>query len=185
MKRYYKYDLRHVAQTLLLAMITMLLSVVISQSQDIENLKDAKALEIKGSLSASAIFFDVNGRKSSRQPFSWLLRGDPIFYIYGIALPVSIVVSEQERDFRQPFNRFGISPTYKWVKLYAGYQNLNFSTYSLAGHAITGAGVELTPGKFRFAYMHGRLLRAVNSSLVEDQDYRVQPAFKRTGDALK
>lgn len=185
MKRYYISDLTHVAESLLLAIIMMLQSVVISQGQDIESLKDAKPLEIKGSVSASAIFFNVNGRESSRQPFSWLLRGDPIFYIYGIAVPVNIVVSEQERDFRQPFNRFGISPSYKWIKLYAGYQNLSFSTYSLAGHAITGAGVELTPGKLRFSYMHGRLLRAVNSPLVEDQDYRVQPAFKRTGDALK
>ncbi len=34
--------------------------------------------------------------------------------------------------------------------------------------------------------MHGRLLRAVNSPfLVEDQDYRVQPSFRRTGDAIK
>ncbi len=139
MKQTSRTDVRYVGPLFLAVIIAWLvLGVVMAQGQDIENLKDAKPLEIKGSLSATAIYFDVNGRKSSRQPFSWLLQGSPVFYIYGIALPVNIVVSEQERDFRQPFNRFGISPTYKWVKLHAGYQNLNFSTYSLAGHAITG-----------------------------------------------
>lgn len=176
----------HMGKPLLLIIIAALLGPVIARGQDIENLKDAKPFEIKGSLSATAIYFDANGRKSSRQPFTWLLQGNPILYLYGIAFPVNIVVSEQERDFRQPFNRFGISPTYKWIRLHAGYQNLSFSTYSLAGHAMTGAGVELTPGRFRFAYMHGRLLRAVNSPrFVEDQDYRVQPSFTRVGDALK
>ena len=179
---------KHRAKAILVLSVSTILifDATKAPGQNIEELKNAKILEIKGSLSASAIFFDVDGRKSSRQPFTWLLRGTPIFYVYGIAIPVNIVVSEQERDFRQPFNRFGISPTYKWVKLYAGYQNLTYSSYSLAGHAITGAGIEMTPGKWRFSYMHGQLLRAVNSPLhVEDQDFRVQPSFRRMGDALK
>lgn len=155
-------------------------------SQNLENIGKAKPFEIKGNLSARAIFFNVEGRETYREPFTWLLQGSPTLFVYGIAIPVNIMVSEQERDFRQPFNRFGLSPEYKWAKLHLGYQNLQFSNYSLAGHSMVGAGVELNPGKIRFAYMRGQLLRAVQPSpFIEDQDFRVLPTFKRTGDVMK
>ncbi len=166
----------------------LLLCVCIApaRSQDLESIRDAKPLEIKGSLSASAIYFNMNGRDSYRKPFTWLLRGTPTLYIYGIAVPVTIVVSEQERDFRQPFNRFGISPEYKWIRLRLGYQNMQYSDYTLAGHSIVGAGVELNPGKLRFGYMYGQLLRSVQASpIIDDQDFRVIPAFKRIGNIVK
>ena len=171
---------------LLITLVVCFLNITPVCSQNLENLGKAKPFEIKGHLSATAIFFDVSGRETYREPFTWLLQGSPTLYVYGIAIPVTIVVSEQERDFRQPFNRFGISPEYKWAKLHLGYQNLHFSKYSLAGHSIVGAGVELNPGKLRFAYMRGQLLRAVQPSpFVEDQDFRVLPSFKRTGEILK
>ena len=155
-------------------------------AQNLEDLKDAPAVKLSGSLGFSSIFFHVEGREANRQPFTWLLRGDPTLYLYGIEIPITIMVSEQERDFRQPFNRFGVSPYYKWAKVHLGYQNLSYSKYSLAGHSMVGAGVELTPGKFRFGFMHGQLLRAVQpTQLVEDTDYRALPSFKRTGSVLK
>ncbi|MEO1050817.1 MAG: hypothetical protein AAFX87_09325 [Bacteroidota bacterium] len=170
----------------LLSMLVCYLSAAYVHGQNLESISTAKPFEIKGNLSARAIFFDVNGRDTYREPFTWLLQGSPTVYLYGIAIPINIVVSEQERDFRQPFNRFGISPEYKWAKLHVGYQNLQFSRYSLAGHAMVGAGVELNPGKLRFAYMRGQLLRAVQATpFIEDQDFRVLTSFKRTGDIVK
>lgn len=166
--------------------ISVLSNHSITFAQDIGNLKNTKPFEMKGSLSATSIFYNIKGREAYREPFSWILRGDPVFYIYGVTIPITIVVSEQERDFRQPFNRFGISPYYKWAKLNLGYQNLQYSKYSMAGHAMVGAGVELNPGKLRFGYMHGSLLRAVQASaFVDDQDFRVVESFKRIGDVVK
>jgi len=79
----------------------------------------------------------------------WYLQGSPVITVYGIVLPFSFRLSEQQRDFRQPFNQFGVSPYYKWAKLHLGYRSHNWSTYALAGHSITGVGLELTPGKFQ------------------------------------
>ncbi len=170
----------------ILSLVVCYLSTGLVNGQNLENITKAKPFEVKGNLTARGIFFEVDGRETYREPFTWLLQGNPTIYLYGIAIPITIVVSEQERDFRQPFNRFGISPEYKWAKLHLGYQNLRFSRYSLAGHSIVGAGVELNPGKLRFAYMRGQLLRAVQATpFIEDQDFRVLPSFKRNGDIVK
>lgn len=130
-------------------------------SQNIETVGKNTPVAIKGSVGASMIFFDVQGRPANRKPFTWALSGSPVLDIYGITFPFSFTISDQERDFRQPFNKIGVSPYYKWAKLHLGYRNLVFSPYTLAGHTLLGAGVELKPGKFRTGFMYGRLLRAV------------------------
>src|SRR5208283_1371011 len=91
--------------------------------------------------------------------------------------------SEQERLLRQPFNQFGISPKYKWITLHVGYQNLNYSQFTLAGHTILGAGVDLTPGIFRFGFIYGRFNRA---SGVDTSSKAFQPyTYANYGYAIK
>jgi hypothetical protein len=149
--------------------------------QDISSLKDAKPFSISGSFGVSSVFYNIQGRKANRQPFSWTLTGSPTVSIYGISFPFSFTVSEQERDFNQPFNQYGVSPTYKWVKLHLGYSNIQFSPYSLGGHSIMGAGAELNPGKFRIGFIYGRLLRPVPYS----DTVSVTPSYKRIGYSAK
>lgn len=166
--------------------LLMLLGITLNlNAQNLEEIKSQKPVTIHGSIGIAPRFYNVTGKTPSREPFSWVLQGNPVVTIYGISLPFSFYITDQQRDFRQPLNRFGISPYYKWVKLYLGYQSLNFSKYSLAGHSITGAGVELTPGNFRFAFMYGRLLKAIPERN-DLQNTRVQiPAFRRKGAAVK
>jgi len=57
-----------------------------------------------------------------------------------------------------------VSPQWKWIKVHLGYRNINFSKYVLGGHTILGAGLELTPGKFRFGIVYGRLQRTTNKA---------------------
>jgi hypothetical protein len=149
--------------------------------QDITSFKDAKPFSISGSFGVSSVFYNIQGRKANREPFSWTLTGAPVISVYGIAFPFSFTVSEQERDFNQPFNQYGVSPSYKWIKLHLGYSNLQFSPYSLGGHSIMGAGAELNPGKFRIGFIYGRLLRPVPYS----DTVSVMPSFKRTGYSAK
>ncbi len=154
--------------------------------QDLNQIADQDAIKFSGSLGISTVFFETQGRNTNRKPFTWLFRGDPVLSIYGVDIPIYIMVSEQERNFRQPFNRVGFSPYYKWAKLHLGYQNLNFSKFSLAGHAMAGAGIEIDPGKWRVGYMRGRLLKAVQpNQLVEDSEFLAIPAYRRSGQALK
>jgi hypothetical protein len=72
-----------------------------------------------------------------------------------------------------PFNRFSIAPSYKWVKVYAGYTSMQFSPYSLAGHELFGGGVELSPDNgFKISALFGRLKKASNGDDGAERAYR-------------
>jgi hypothetical protein len=125
-------------------------------AQDISQLKTQKPLTIRGSLSATANTYSISGRESTRDPFNYLLSGNVDVSVYGLSLPFSFMYSGQNLAYAQPFNRFGVSPQYKWIKAHLGYRSMNYSSYTLAGHSFLGAGVELTPGIFRLSGVYGR-----------------------------
>ena len=113
----------------------------------------------------------------------YMISGSPVFSVYGISIPLYFTYSEQDRSFRQPFNQLGMSPTYKWATVHAGYRNLTFSPYTLAGHTMLGGGVELNPGKLRLGFMMGRLNRATT---IDTTTGAVQPySFSRHGYAAR
>lgn len=153
-------------------------------AQDLENMGNQDPIKVSGTIGAGMTFYNSDGRAANREPFSYVIHGNPTFSIYGIDIPFSFIYSEQQRDFRQPFNQFGLSPKYKWITLHLGYRNLKWSDYSLAGHNFFGAGLELTPGNFRFGAVHGRFLRAIEPSVNAAGSYQT-PSFKRTGSAVK
>lgn len=152
-------------------------------SQDLETIAEQKPLEISGSFTVFGSYYKVNGIDPRRRDFSWYFTGNPILKVYGVEIPFSFTVSEQERSFRQPFNQFCISPSYKWAKVHLGYTNLTWSPFSWAGQTAMGTAVELNPGKFRFGALYGRLNRAVEENLSSPD--AVVPAYKRNGFAVK
>src|SRR5664279_1859181 len=131
------------------------------QSQNLEGLSSQKPVLLSGGLTARTIFYDANGIPNRRQPFSYIFTGSPTISIFNsFTIPISFTYSEQDRSFRQPFNQFGMSPYYKWITIHAGYRNINYSQFTLAGHTILGAGIELRQGIFRFGFITGRFNRA-------------------------
>lgn len=172
-----------------LAIISILaFSSFVGFGQDIGNLKDQKPFTINGTLGGTLMFYDVQGRDANRKPFVWMLNGSPTISLYGIQFPFSFVVSEQQRDFRQPFNKFGVSPYYKWVKLHLGYRSISWSPYTMAGHSIFGAGAELNPGKWQIGLIYGRLLRAVDpgaTGMGINDSYIQTPSFSRKALSMK
>lgn len=147
-------------------------------AQDLDSLGKAPPVTLYGSVGAALIGYSAGGIEERREPFSWMLNGSLNASLYQIDIPISFIFSEQERSFRQPFNQFGISPGYKWIRLHAGYRSMAFSDYTLAGVTYLGGGVELTPGPFRLMGMYGRLQRAID----EDTTQRfVLPAYERWG----
>lgn len=146
-----------------------------------------KAFEIRGSLSANVQMYQANGIASRRQPFTWYLTGTPVVKWLGMTFPFTLVVSEQERRFSQPFNQYGVSPYYKSLKLHLGYRNVRFSDYTLGGANFLGAGVEYTPKNVRLGFVYGQFARAINED-ASGQDVRYQyirPVYQRIGWAAK
>jgi hypothetical protein len=152
-------------------------------AQDIGAIGGQKPVVLRGSAQLRGIFYNASGIPDRRTPFSWLFSGNLTANLYGVSLPMNFSFSEQDRSFSQPFNQFGISPHYKWVTVHLGYRNINFSPYTLAGYTMLGAGVELTPGKFRLGFMYGRLNRATT---IDTTTQSLAPiSFTRKAFALK
>lgn len=142
---------------------------------------NAKPFRISGSLGGNLSYYSVNGIPERQQPYGYSLFGAVNMRIYNFSIPFSVAISKQGTSFSQPFSRFGLSPEYKWIKLHGGYRNLSFSEFTLNGVSFLGGGVELTPGKFRFAAMYGRLREAIQEP---DNPFEI-PQFKRMGYGFK
>jgi hypothetical protein len=152
-------------------------------SQDISTVSNQKPVEFSGSFTLYNSIYHINGIDPRRKDFSWYITGNPTLKIYGIDIPFNFTVSEQERSYRQPFNQFSITPSYKWAKLYLGYTNITWSPFTWAGQTALGAGIELNPNKFRFGFLYGQLNRAVDEDLTSTQTQT--PSFKRMGYATR
>lgn len=157
----------------------VLLASLPSHAQTID--PNAKPFQISGSLGGNFSYYSVHGIPERQQPYGYSLFGAVNIKIYNISVPLSVAISKQGTSFSQPFSRFGLSPEYKWVKVHAGYRNLRFSEFTLNGITFLGGGVELTPGKFRFSAMAGRLHKAIQ----EPENAFEIPQFKRNGYGFK
>jgi hypothetical protein len=160
-------------------------------AQNLDNLKGQKPLRVSSGFALNSSFYTAEGIENRRAPFAWTLTGSPTLTVYGMSIPFSFSVSNQHRSFQQPFNRIGITPQYKWVKLHAGYSSARFSQYTLAGRQFLGGGIELTPGKWRLGYVQGRFQKAVgfdSVAVANPNQYPSAvpvPAFSRYGYAAK
>lgn len=162
----------------LYSFLFFLFGIQLVSAQDLSNLKSQKPFTIGGSVSATSNFYSISGKESTRDPFSYMLSGNVDVSVYGLHLPFSFMYSGKNLSYTQPFNRFGISPEYKWIKLHLGYRSMNFSSYTLAGHSFLGAGVDLNPGKFRFAGVYGRFKQKTIPNTVNPTDTLYAPTRK-------
>lgn len=138
---------------------------------------------INGGLGANAMSYAVWGIPPRNRPGTWVLTANLNIRIGSFNMPFSALFSEQERSFMQPFNQYGVSPGYKWIRVHAGYRSMAFSPYTLNGMVFLGGGMDLTPGKFRFSCMYGRINRAVKEDTLSNE--RFIPTFRRNGLGFK
>jgi len=174
-----KHSVRHLAGSLL----TILLSGTLSlHAQQLDNLKNEKPLTLKGNIGANIITYSASGIESRSDPFGLTLTANASLSVYGFEMPFSFRYYSKKSEYTQPFNQFGLSPTYKWVTLHGGYRSVRFSDFTLAGHTFLGAGVELNPGKFRFGAIYGRFKK---STALFENEIDSTRTFDRKGYAVK
>ena len=126
----------------------LLLCGNVSVAQDVEAVIKAPILTSNGGFSLSQISTYMPGDTTGRaDPYTYYLAGNVSFNLFSVVnVPLSFAYTNNRmsREASLPFNRFSIAPSYKWVKLYAGYSSMAFSPYTLAGQGVYGGGVELT-----------------------------------------
>lgn len=96
-------------------------------------------------------------------------------------IPMTLQLGNFEDRLLQPFNKFGMSPRYKWITAHLGHRQLSFSPFTYNYHLMFGAGLELNPGKFRFAALHGELNRPTQGGIVSLSSTFASPGFRRVG----
>lgn len=156
-----------------------------SFSQDLGTIGKQKPFALTGSFGLGIGTYHANGIPARQRAFSYIFNGAPTLSLYGVAFPFSVVVSDQQRSYTQPFNQYGISPSYKWATFHAGWRSLEFSPFTLAGHNFLGGGVELNPGKLRLGFIYGRFNKAIEADPNQPLALAQQPAYKRTGYSVK
>jgi hypothetical protein len=162
------------------------------QAQDLANLKDQKPIKFSGGVNVNiSTYHNLSGKTDRLDPFSWTLSATPTATVYGVQIPFFFLLNKQSRSLTGPFQQFGLSPSYKWLKLHLGYRNITFSPYTLGGRLFNGVGLELNPGKFRFGATYGQFQKAEIgylsgvTTVTANLPNGITPAFKRTGFATK
>lgn len=170
-----------------ISLLVLLLGVVCNAilAQDIGQIAKQKPILINGTVGLGFGTYNVNGIPARQRAFSYIFNGAPTISLYGVSFPFSVVISDQQRSYTQPFNQYGISPTYKWATFHAGWQSLEFSPFTLAGHNFLGGGIELNPGKLRFGFIYGRFNKAIEADPNQPLALAQQAAYKRTGYTTK
>jgi hypothetical protein len=171
---------------LFLSKIIFLLVVGIStaKAQDLTRIGNQNPFRLSGGISVNQIFYSSAGLENRRDPYNYYLGGQLTLDIYGLSLPFSFTYSNQQSQFRQPFNQFSINPTYKWVTGYFGYTSISYSPYTLNGHIFEGAALDIKPSeRWDVGVMYGRLQRRTISDTTASNP---QPStFERWGYAVK
>ncbi|MEP7374153.1 MAG: hypothetical protein ABI675_12235 [Chitinophagaceae bacterium] len=155
----------------------------ITYGQDLGTIGKQKPFTITGSTGGSTNFYHSNEPVATRPVFSWNLYGNFTPTVYGIALPFSFVINQYSKSYAQPFAQFGLSPTYKWIKLHLGYRSMQFSPVTFDGQSFRGVGFELTPKLFRFGVFYGKLNRKINEDTTSGR--YMLPQFSRVAYGVK
>ena len=161
-----------------------LLCTLQAQEIDVEKLPTAKKLSWSGSVGANTNFYNTTSAEKRSNPLSGNLHGNlNINILETFNLPFSFTVGKYQSSFTKPYLQFGITPTYKKLKLHLGHRNIMFNPYTLAGHTFLGAGAEYNPKKWRLSAMYGRLRKAVEIDTAFTSV--TLPSFSRIGYGAK
>ena len=164
--------------------IALLFFSVTAKSQDIEAIINAPILNVTGGVSVSNISTFVPNDSAATNPFALFLSGNVNFSLFGVVnVPLTFAYTNQQlsKNVSLPFNRFSLSPSYKWAKAHIGYTSMSFSPYSLAGHELFGGGIELSPNNgLKVSALFGRLKKETSG-----MENGIEAAYRRMGGGFK
>ncbi len=136
-----------------LIVLLMLLCSTIITSQE----SQGEGIQLSGFLSTHIESYSVSGIEERRPAYSYLLSGNLALSYRDFSVPISFNYRDAQFSYDYTFNRYGISPTYKWATLHLGWRNMRFSPYTMSGRSFYGVGIELKPGLLSFSIMHGEV----------------------------
>ncbi|RYD52638.1 MAG: hypothetical protein EOP52_00370 [Sphingobacteriales bacterium] len=160
-----------------------------SRAQDLSQIGQAKPFAISGSIGVEGTVNGQSGASPVPPLNSYGLNANVNMSVYGWNVPLSVAYYNRNLSYSQPFQRYGLSPTYKWITLHAGWRSVAFSPLVFSGVNFLGGGIELNPGKFRFGVVYGQFNKALaedtSRNRLSDFGTYSYPAYRRTGYGVK
>ncbi len=154
--------------------------------QDLSTIAQQDLLQINGNISIDQILAPqlIKNTEYGRKLYSYFITGGLNTSLYGISMPLTFSYTNENLGFTHPFsfNQFGAQPSYKWIKVFVGYNSFSYSPYTLSGHQFCGVGVEVTPPDFPLgvSVVYGRLLKATELDTTANI-----PSYRRMGAGIK
>lgn len=146
--------------------------LVYAKAQNLENISKQKPFQIHGGLGFNYTGTYTNDSNRVPMPSFWSANLNLNASVYGISIPFSAVLTNGKLSATNSFNRFGLSPHYKWITLHGGYRQYDYSPFTVTGQSFLGGGIELRPWYLRFGLFGGQLRRAyeIDSSKIFEQN---------------
>ncbi len=130
--------------------------------QDFSQFKKDNPVTLNGSLSGGINYLGTENPNIDPVGYNASLNLHFSFFSI-IQIPISISYGNYGSSINTlSFKRFGISPSYKFIKVHGGYRSYSLSPYLMSGMTVLGGGIELTPKKFYFQAFAGKIADRYN-----------------------
>jgi hypothetical protein len=149
MKPYFLTSLR------ILSFFVFLAICSVSAAQDIDRILKSKPFSHSGSMA-----FNTTSRfdRHSSTPFNYVISANYNPEFFGVAVPFSMMYSNQKFSHGLPLGFWRFAPSYRWIRTQFGEANVQLSPYSLSGHRFRGVAVDVQPNQhWTISALHGRL----------------------------
>lgn len=183
-KVYFRY-LSSFSFFFLCLLISHIVVVHKANAQNLDQISSQQPFSLNGFISTNQVANNQSALQGTGMSYNDYYTGSLNLNIYGISVPLQFSYSRSNRQggFTHPFNQIGIHPSWKWIKVHAGYSSMSFSPYSLGGHLFKGGGFEINPpGIFRASAMIGELRKPI---AYDSTQLFLPPSYQRIGMGLK
>ncbi len=119
-------------------------------------------ITLTGGMTMGSELYTVSGIAARRPGETWQIAMTPELSLFGqFSVGVNVLLSSEGSQLRQSMSQLGLNPRFGWVTLHLGDFTRSYSSYTLQGTQLSGAGIDLTPGIFRFSVQGGTSQRTV------------------------
>jgi hypothetical protein len=149
---------------LLAGLVALVLTAAAARAQDSAAAGAGFRLPVRmsGEVVLASDLYGAAGIQARRPGASWRASLTPQLTFLGeFSVGLDILLSSEGSQFRQSMSQFGLNPRYKWATLHVGDFSRSYSSYSVQGTRVRGAGLDLRPGIFRLSVQGGQMQRAV------------------------
>ncbi len=111
--------------------------------------------------------YGIRGREARRPAQTTRMYANPTFSWMGLEIGTNLMWSTESDFTAQSINRYYLNPRWSWGQVHAGDYTPSMSRFTAYAARIRGGGVELNPGRLRFAIAAGQAQDATDLTVFD------------------